>query len=496
MGKRKNPSYNASTGQFDWNGYDNVSYELYRAILQTAGVYDENALSPSAYMQTLPGYGKSVGFNSNRKSKATTSALMDEELWNEIVAANTDEYGRVNAGGIVQYYSSLWISETDLAIIQKKAEDLAAQSLQDFENDYNDPASQVQRMKQAGINADLNGIENTESASAEVSDPVNFAAYGANDIAARQNMINSIFGAFDALNGAISTAIQMRNSIAQVDYLNQQARGQELINEGTAIDNGIKEITLASDASNYAKYIVDLTNGKKPSEGTITPLPGMNPVLSGSLKVDYKHGLKGKGKDYMDAAFSRYKGSRQENIQNRQLEYTNDAIRFEHAQIKGHQFYSDVDSVMTAQFKHNSLLTQDQLNFERELRKLETQYEKDRIALMQMDPEDIAGGNLDDANGQQLEILNQSYNNKYAALVNRLNYNISNRYTATEEELRKAAENGGWFARQVYNGYVQTFAIAGHGVQRIPLWQQAQGAVTTAVKDMSEIAGNLVGLAK
>lgn len=153
-----------------------------------------------------------------------------------------------------------------------QAQTLADIEIMKYQNEYNSPVAQAQRMREAGINPDLNGIDNMGSADAS-------AASGASPVGANptETMSNVVTTAFDAFGLALNVCKGLMNFQSAQEALQSQKLDNVLKMDSFAMDYLLGTLTpdsfnddgslgddtrvsIISSASGFAKKIYGWNN--------------------------------------------------------------------------------------------------------------------------------------------------------------------------------------------------------------------------------------------
>lgn len=100
-----------------------------------------------------------------------------------------------------------------------EAQWLAELSLMDYQNEYNSPQAQAQRMREAGLNPDLLGVEQGGT-SADGTAPGAAAPDGSNPMDVANTILNITSTAFSLTSGLMTGALSVFNGLADYDAKN------------------------------------------------------------------------------------------------------------------------------------------------------------------------------------------------------------------------------------------------------------------------------------
>lgn len=153
-----------------------------------------------------------------------------------------------------------------------QAQTLADIEIMKYQNEYNSPVAQAQRMREAGINPDLNGIDNMGSADAS-------AASGASPAGSNptETMSNVVTSAFDAFGLALNVCQGLMNFQSAQESIQSQKIDNVLKMDSFAMDYLLGTLTpdsfnedgslgddrrtsIISSASGFAKKIYGWNN--------------------------------------------------------------------------------------------------------------------------------------------------------------------------------------------------------------------------------------------
>lgn len=203
----------------------------------------------------------------NQIGQLTNSIQADPEYLSKVGHRMNDYYGEgINTLGTG--FAGMW-SKEDQALFEvqmAQAQQMNAWSQMEYENWYNSPEQQARRQRLAGLNPDLQGIDNMSSASpGGVTPPSGPAGNGVGEVA---SMVGSIFSVF-------STAMSIANGIQSFRSGRETVRSQKLDNASklyqSAFDYAFSRIepdtfhdiettqsywsSLFDNASSYAKQL-------------------------------------------------------------------------------------------------------------------------------------------------------------------------------------------------------------------------------------------------
>lgn len=108
-------------------------------------------------------------------------------------------------------------SKQDEALFNRQmaeAQTLADIAIMEYQNEYNDPAEQAKRMRMAGLNPDLHGVDSNQSADASAAGAV--SPVGSNPTEVLSNVASTAFQAFNAAQSIISGVMSFRAGIENV----------------------------------------------------------------------------------------------------------------------------------------------------------------------------------------------------------------------------------------------------------------------------------------
>lgn len=119
-----------------------------------------------------------------------------------------------------------------------QAQTLADIEIMKYQNEYNSPVAQSQRMREAGINPDLNGIDNMGSAGAS-------AASGASPSGANptETMSNVVTSAFDAFGLALNVCQGLMNFQSAQEAIQSQKIDNMIKTDSFALDYLVSTLT-------------------------------------------------------------------------------------------------------------------------------------------------------------------------------------------------------------------------------------------------------------
>lgn len=221
-------------------------------------------------------------------------------------------------------FAGMW-SKEDQALFEvqmAQAQQMNAWSQMEYENWYNSPEQQARRQRMAGLNPDLQGIDNMASASpAGVTPPSGPAGTGVGEVA---SMVGSIFSVF-------STAMSIANGIQSFRSGVETVRSQRLDN--------LSKI----DAQAFS-YLLDSSRPISDDTGdNLEPIPPLEDILTGAELYAREHGLSTRDRKSFIASVSRQYNSPSFQEAFYQKTSSTAQSRVALAETKSLPYYSDSD---------------------------------------------------------------------------------------------------------------------------------------------------------
>lgn len=177
--------------------------------------------------------------------------------------------GGVSTGATGAFGTFTKEDEARMSLDMARAQTLAELEIMNYQNQYNSPSAQAQRLREAGINPDLVGVDSNQSADASAS--MGSSPVGSNPIDIAGSIMNVVQTTFSMASGLMTGALSMFSGLADIDAKNI-SNVKELLGLGTSLAGMVAPLGNATGSSD----IMNDTISGSYSSSSVAPLNSRN----------------------------------------------------------------------------------------------------------------------------------------------------------------------------------------------------------------------------
>lgn len=321
-----------------------------------------------------------------------------------------------------------------------------------YETEFNSEQSKVDRMRDAGLNPDLLGIDGASTVETESAGAISPDMSGIPTLGQQIATIAEIgMSVLSTAIGSVGAVQQIKNLSLLNDHQALINKGQNLINIGLDFDNGIKELNLASSAAGFAQNAVDLVSTKSVDNPNVEDNVGSALTNETARKhyTRYSNMYRGSApqkatKIQNDNAVTQAKLQTDAlDVLGTQLKTEDVISKLDYSSAIAHPAYDvEANEINDKWFRYQRQLDQKLYELERDWHTMIAQYQKDYYGRMNTGLDGVSGGSLE----ADLSMMQTNWNKKllqFEADVNTMNMDFIH-------NLGNWAEDKGFLAKSFY----------------------------------------------